>query len=156
MDWDIPRLNVMVICNYAETCFLFYKGKLKISCLLHNALFWHTYVEVLHIQSGLQYHLQDGRANLGKKDEHNWLEKLQVTRIRSTTMMKIHVITKITSHWKQVVLELSEYIFMMTRTLARPVPAKLCSTAFSVESSICTQPQLSLISQTPKAWKRQK
>ncbi|KAE8056732.1 hypothetical protein FH972_013478 [Carpinus fangiana] len=94
---------------------------------------------VLRRQSGLENHLKDGRANLRKKDEQNSLKKPQVTRIRSTTMMKIHVIINITSHWKHVVLELSENIFV-ARTLACPVLAKLCSTAFSVESSIWTRP----------------
>lgn len=51
-------------------------------------------------------------------------------------MMKIQVMPKITSHVKHVVLELSEYT-PMARTLAWPVLAKLCSTALSVESSIC-------------------
>ena len=59
-----------------------------------------------------------------------------VTRIRSITMINTHVITNITSHVKQEVLELSEYI-AVARTLARPVLAKLCSMAFSVESSTC-------------------
>jgi len=63
-------------------------------------------------------------------------EKLQVTRIRRTTMMKIHVIRNIKSHVKHVVFDVFEYMSMV-RTLAWPVLAKLCSTACSVESSIC-------------------
>lgn len=51
-------------------------------------------------------------------------------------MTKIHVIANIMSHVKHVVLVLSEYI-STALALARPVLAKLCSTAFSVESSIC-------------------
>lgn len=42
---------------------------------------------------------------------------------------------KIKSHWKQLVFELSEYIFDAL-TFACPVLAKLCSIASSVESSI--------------------
>lgn len=96
-----------------------------------------------------------------KHPEEKWIkqEALQVTRIRSTTIMKIHVIAKIASHVKHVVLELSEYIFM-ARTLARPVLAKLCSTACSVESSICTQHNqvMRLLDHqsTPKTWNRKR
>jgi len=61
-----------------------------------------------------------------------------VTRIKRITMTNTHVITNITSHVKQEVLELSEYI-VFARTLTRPVLAKLCSMASSVESSICKQ-----------------
>lgn len=61
-----------------------------------------------------------------------------VTRIRSTSMTNIQVIRNMTSHVKQEVLELSEYM-VVARVLTRPVLAKLCSTAFSVESNICKQ-----------------
>ena len=60
---------------------------------------------------------------------------------QNTTMTNTHVITNITSHVKQEVFELSEYI-AVARTLARPVLAKLCSIAFSVESSICNPPTI--------------
>lgn len=61
-----------------------------------------------------------------------------VTRIRSTTMTNTHVITNIISQVKHEVLELSEYM-AVARVLTRSVLAKLCSMAFSVESSICKQ-----------------
>jgi hypothetical protein len=68
-----------------------------------------------------------------------------VTRIRRITMTNTHVITNITSQVKQEVLELSEYI-VFARTLTRPVLAKLCSMACSVESSICNQPIIHQVS----------
>lgn len=49
--------------------------------------------------------------------------------------MKTQIMAKINSHWKQLVFELSEYIFDAL-TFACPVLAKLCSMASSVESSI--------------------
>ncbi|KAG0488181.1 hypothetical protein HPP92_006992 [Vanilla planifolia] len=49
-------------------------------------------------------------------------------------MMNIKVIKKLMRHVKHVVLEVSDYT-STARALARPVLAKLCSTAFSVESS---------------------
>lgn len=49
--------------------------------------------------------------------------------------MKTQIMAKIKSHWKQLVFELSEYIFDAL-TFACPVLAKLCSMASSVESSI--------------------
>ena len=58
-----------------------------------------------------------------------------VTRINKTTIMKTQIMAKINSHWKQLVFELSEYIFDAL-TFACPVLAKLCSMASSVESSI--------------------
>lgn len=53
-------------------------------------------------------------------------------------MMNTQVITNIRSQVKHEVLELSEYM-AVARVLTRPVLAKLCSMAFSVESSICKQ-----------------
>jgi hypothetical protein len=52
-----------------------------------------------------------------------------------TTIMNMHVIMKMSSHWKHVVLEANEYT-SAARVAARPVLAKLCSTALSVESRI--------------------
>lgn len=57
--------------------------------------------------------------------------------IRKTTMKKIHVIRSIKRIVKHEVLEASEYI-AIAFVLALPVLAKLCSTASSVESRICT------------------
>jgi hypothetical protein len=49
--------------------------------------------------------------------------------------MNMQVIMKMSSHWKHVVLEANEYT-SAARVVARPVLAKLCSTALSVESRI--------------------
>ena len=62
--------------------------------------------------------------------------KSYVTRMRSTTMTNTQVITKIRSQVKHEVLELSEYM-ADALVFTRPVLAKLCSMASSVESSIC-------------------
>lgn len=53
-------------------------------------------------------------------------------------MTKMHVITKITNHVKHEVLKPYKNIAVAC-VLARPVLAKLCSTAFSVESRICNR-----------------
>lgn len=68
---------------------------------------------------------------------NEWSTKAQVTRIKSTTITNMHIITNIKSQVRHDVAELFEYI-SKAREVAWPVLAKLHSMASSVESSICT------------------
>jgi hypothetical protein len=60
----------------------------------------------------------------------------QVILMSRTTITNMQAITNISSHWKHVVLEASEYT-SAAREVAWPALARLCSTALSVESRIC-------------------
>jgi hypothetical protein len=67
-----------------------------------------------------------------------------------TTITNMQVIRRMSSHWKHVVLEVSEYT-SAAREVARPVLAKLCSTALSVESRICIRKKNNFLNKHPTA-----